>query len=474
MRFFRKKLCWVSWLVLLIFLTYSPVVMFAQVGNDPEPQEKRELTSVEKKLQKIVSVNFQETPIDDVIKTLADQGQINIVKSPEISGLVTALIADVPLGEALANILTAHGYGYVPTENMIRIVPQSQIEVQKQAFVSKVYRIVYADVMEVQKALKEYISAAGSIAANPGTSNIIVTDTEDKIKAIDSFIVEIDRITPQVLVEVRIYDITSKNRFDFGVNWAAGTSTTFDEDGMAVGITDTFIRGGVNSDVNKASGSDSGIRFGILNSSIDIDAVIRAEQEEISANLLANPRILVLDNELALFKSVSEIPYQKLQEASYGGSIGTTEFREVGVELEVTPHITRDEMIRLHVLPQFSVATGSVMVGGFEITSPQPVVDTRRADTTLIIKNNQTIVLGGLRKKEVIKQVNKVPLLGDIPLLGALFRFEGNETVTSELVVFITPRIVTEPVFSADELEAFKKTNIPSPPVIKTICFKDK
>ena len=146
----------------------------------------------------------------------------------------------------------------------------------------------------------------------------------------------------------------------------------------------------------------------------------------------------------------------------------------VGVELTVTPHITRDEMIRLHVMPQFSVATGSVMVGGFEITSPQPVVDTRTADTTLIIRNNQTIVLGGLRKKEVIKQVNKVPLLGDIPLLGALFRFEGKETVISELVVFITPRIVTEPVFSADELDAFKKTQIPSPPNIKTIWFKDK
>ncbi len=474
MRFFRKKLCWVSWLALSIFLVCSPVVVFAQVGADPGLQEKKELTAVEKKLLKVVSVNFQETPIDDVIKTLADQGQINIVKSPEISGLVTALIADVPLGEALGNILTAHGFGYVPTDNMIRIVPQIQIEVQKQAFISKVYRIVYADVAEVQKALTEYISATGSIAANPGTSNIIVTDTEDKIKAIDTFIVEIDRITPQVLVEVRIYDITSKDRFDFGVNWAAGTRTTFDEDGMALGITDTFIRGGINSDVNKASGSDSGIRFGILNGSIDIDAIIRAEQEEIAANLLANPRILVLDNELATFKSVSEIPYQKLQEASYGGSIGTTEFREVGVELTVTPHITRDEMIRLHVMPQFSVATGSVMVGGFEITSPQPVVDTRTADTTLIIKNNQTIVLGGLRKKEVIKQVNKVPLLGDIPLLGALFRFEGKETVISELVVFITPRIVTEPVFSADELDAFKKTQIPSPPNIKTIWFKDK
>ncbi|KPK77774.1 MAG: hypothetical protein AMJ79_02210 [Phycisphaerae bacterium SM23_30] len=476
MKHLTNKSYWIGWLTLSLLLICCPAIATAQEAAVAEYQQKQKgITAIEQRLLKVVSVNFQDTPIDDVIKILADQGQINITKSPQISGNVTALITDVPLGEALENILAAHGYGFVPTENMIRIVPQSQIEVQKQAYVSKVYRIVYANVTEVQKALQDYISEAGSVAANPGTSNIIVTDTEEKIKAIDNFILEIDRITPQVLVEVRIYDITSKDRLDIGVNWVAGTATTFDALGRAQGITNTFIRGVMNSDVNKATGSDSGIRFGILDSNIDIDAIIRAEQEEILAHLLANPRILVLDNEHALFKSVSEIPYQKLQEASYGGSIGTTEFREVGVELDVTPHVARDSMIRLHVMPQFSVATGSVMVGGFEIQSPQPVVDTRKADTTLIIKDGQTIVLGGLRKKEVIQQINKVPLLGDIPLLGAIFRFEGNETVISELVVFITPRIVTDPVFTPAEREALLKTEIPSPKHPETIWRqKDK
>lgn len=430
----------------------NPIVVREAAASE----EANPPTVVQKKMNKIISVNFRATPIDDVIRTFADQGGIDIVKSPEVKGEVTAMLNNVPLGEALNNILAAHGSGYIETENMIRIVPLSTIEVQKQQLVSKVYRITYADVKEVEASLTKFISDKGSLSSNPGTSNIIITDVEDKMKAIDQFMLEIDRMTPQILVEARIYDISSADQLDLGIEWFAGRNTYVDADGNMHGPTDPFINSGFDSAIARTTKTSSGmLNFGILNESIDLEATFTAKQDEISAKLLANPRILVLDNETANIKIVSELPYQELTQTSGGGNIGTTSFKEVGVELEVTPHVARDGMIRLKLRPKFSVQTDSVAIGmpgeGGTITFPQPVVDTREAVTTALIQDGQVVVIGGLRKKDSITEVSKIPLLGDIPLAGALFRFEGEKTVNSELVVFITPVVVKDSALSPRE-----------------------
>jgi type II secretory pathway component GspD/PulD (secretin) len=173
---------------------------------------------------------------------------------------------------------------------------------------------------------------------------------------------------------------------------------------------------------------------------------------------------LVLDNEKANIKIISEIPYQQITDTSGGGSIGSTAFREVGVELEVTPHLTREGMVRIHLKPKFSVQTGAVVLGtGTTNLYSQPVVDRREADTTLLIKDGQTVVLGGLRKKDVTKQVNKIPLLGDVPYIGAAFKFEGEDTTISELVVFITPRIVEKPVLTELNKQQLEVTDFNGP-----------
>ncbi len=440
----------------------DPNGIFQITGEEELPQGKV-LTPLELKMSKIVSANYVGAPIESVLNQLARQADVDVIISPEVEGNVTVSLTDVPLFEALTNILAAHGYGYIATENMVRVVPLDQISVESQKLVDAVFRIKYADVTEVAKALEKFLSANGEIAVNPGTSNVLIMDTEQKIAAVEKFIQEIDRVTPQVLIEARIYDIKTTDSLDLGVDWTAGTETTFNDEGEAIGgKTQPFIEGSVVSNLNKATG-DNFLRVGFLGNDFDLDARLRAEQDDISATLLANPRVLVLDNETAIFKSVSEIPYQELQETSAGGSIGTIEFKEVGVTLLVTPHIVEnDNMIRLRVQPEFSVATGSVSVGGFTVsqTISQPVVDTRTADTTLIIKSNETVVLGGLRKKEVNIQKNKVPLLADIPGLGLLFQFESEKTVNSELVLFVTPTIVQRPILSSAEIEQLAETQL--------------
>lgn len=464
---------------ILLILGLS-TVNIAQEAQDME-NEPVQLTAVEQKMLQKISVDFRETPIDDVIRALAKQADLDIVKGPDITGNVTATLTDVPLEEAMNQILTAYGCGYVASANMIRIVPASQLTEETERTVSKIYRITYADVKQVEQALTKVISKRGSIASSPGSSNIIVTDTESKIKAIDEFIQEIDRVTPQILVEVRIFDLKNTDELELGVEWRSGRNSGYGS-GRATGIGSLDTTGGpvsgnlTNSDPSITGIFDSTIQqvgstgvldFGILTEHFDLDVLLNAIQQQDSAKLLANPRIMVLDNETASFKAIEEIPYQRLQQGGYQ-SFGTTEFKEVGVELEVTPHLATDGLIRLHIVPVFSVQVDSVEIttigtGGASITSPQPVVDKREADTITLVRDGQTVVIGGLRKQTVNQLISKIPLLGDIPLIGWIFRYEGEETVNSELVVFITPRIIEEPILTETESRYLEDTDIGSP-----------
>ena len=471
---FDKKPVFICALLGLIFAV--SVYAEKEVDYTDDKQNKEVLTELEKRMMKPVSVDFRDTPVEDVIRIMALQANVDIVKSPKVTGSVTATLTDIPLGEALNNILAVHDFGYVADKNMIRVMPRAEIFDAREKLINRIYRITYADVKQVEKTLLGFISKQGSLSSSPGTSNIIVTDAESKIKAIDAFIEEIDRMTPQIMVEARIYDITSKDRFDLGVEWQAGENTTYADGITGVGTNptaqrgDTFGTGIFSGTVSKSENTTAGLRLGWLNSSMDIDLMIRAQKENIDAKLLANPRVLVLDNERAQIKIITEIPYQEVTETSGGGSIGSTSFRDVGVTLDVVPHVARDGMIRLQLAPTFSVRTGNVDVAN---SLSQPVVDKREAFTTLLVKNNDTVVLGGLRKKEVTQQLNKVPLLGDIPLLGGMFRFEGEDNVVSELVVFITPRIVEQHVLSELEKQQLDVTDFAGPQLRWTEMEKD-
>jgi type IV pilus assembly protein PilQ len=367
-----------------------------------------------------------------------------------------------------------HGAGIIVGENVIRILSRDEMPEVAERLVTETFEITYADVGQVVKALEKFKSQQGSVSCIEGTSHIIVTDTESKVRDITNLITTIDRITPQVLVEVRIYDITSKDNLDLGIDWYAGRRTnwygdpTMDSDiTVSEGGSDTYI--GSRTDpyltalfsagTNKTEDSTSGyLRFGLLNDRIDIDATLRAEKENIDAKLLANPRILVLDNEEATFDIVTQQPYVE-RTITAGSTTETVKFKDVGVKLVVTPHVAGDDMLRLSIAPEFSVLVTRVQLASSNV----PVVDTRKVNTIALVRDGQAVVLGGLRKKETSQQINKVPVLSDIPVLGNLFKFEGEATVNTELVVFITPRIVTKPVLTDTEQQALDITEFRGP-----------
>lgn len=467
MKLFRKsgKLVILS---VMVFILGLCTISIASQQQAPAATEVKPPTVIEQKMQQKITLNYRDVPIDDILRAISEQVDLNIVKSPEITKTVTVSVTQVPLGEALNQILSAYDCGYVASENIIRVVPASQLTQETEKTVSKIYRVWYANVKEVEAAITKILTKRGTIAASIGTSNIIVTDTETNIKAIDNFLEEIDRPTPLIMVEVRIYDIKNTNALDIGVEWFAGRNTGFGTQatgGPIVGSSNAnpYINGNFESTTKKV-GSTGVLDWGMITEHMDIETVFTAIQQQDAAKLLANPRIMVLDNETASFKAIEEIPYQQLQQGGYQ-SYGTTEFKPVGVNLKVTPHLAKDGMIRLHIVPEFSVHVSNVTLSltGTSVTMPQPVVDKRKADTIALVKDSQTVVVGGLRKNEVTQEISKVPLLGDIPILGWLFRFQGEKNVQSELVVFITPRILEQPVLTDKEAEYLKKSDVESP-----------
>ncbi|MHC4655763.1 MAG: secretin and TonB N-terminal domain-containing protein, partial [Planctomycetota bacterium] len=309
MKGFVTKCGGLKLLVIVALVMATCGIVVAEEANE-EADKKKVLTALEQQMQKKISITFRDTPIDDVIRAIAEKANVDIIKSPQVIGTVTVTLTDVPLEEALNNILAAHGYGYVADKNVIRIAPMSELAQKEEVLVSRIYRITYANVSDVEKTLEKFLSKQGSLSASTSTSNIIVTDTESRIKAIDTFIAEIDRITPQILVEARIYDITAEDKLDFGIDWWVNRQSNWDPVTFEPTTNrQPYITSAFDSTVDKAKGSLATLNFGIWNDDLDIDATIRAEQEDINAKLLANPRILVLDNEQAVFDIVQEYPY---------------------------------------------------------------------------------------------------------------------------------------------------------------------
>lgn len=511
--------CAPAFLIILLFI--SSVTICAEPNSADDMQA---VQTAKQRLQTRISYSCVDLPIDTVLMNLAEQAKIDIVKSPKVTGNVTVKVTDVPLEEALDNILAAHDCTYIATESMIRVMPLSEIAVAREQLVTKIYKITYADANEVATALQNFISPQGKIALNKGTSHVIVTDIESRIKGVDKFIEEIDQATPQVMVEVRIYDITSQEGFELSPEWRVGRNAPYTGDLITVpdevttteiGRTDSWqdrtnrIVGeerGDNDDytdtMTEHSWTDPAtetrstytnppvmvnnlrrkpfvggtfdringgtLRFSLLNDAVDIDFMLSILHQQLEAKLLANPRVLVLDNETARFEIIRKIPYRELRQVAREDPITYTEFENVGVNLEVTPHIAKDGMIRLHIVPEFGTLVSQdslrVLIGqdkgqdAYQNVLGVPTVDIRRADTTAMIKDGQTIVMGGLRKREDTIDVTKVPVLGDIPIVGGLFQSETKSKVTRELVVFITPRIVTEHSLTKAEQKQLEAT----------------
>ena len=419
-----------------------------------------------------ISLNFQDIEVRAVLQLIADFTELNLVASDTVSGRITLRLQNVPWDQALELVLKTKGLDKRQVGNVLMVAPaaeiaereRQQIEASKQLselapLVSEFVRIRYAkagDLVGLFAAGSEdggsLTSPRGSVVVDDRTNSLIITDTAAKLAEIRELLTQVDIPVRQVMIEARIVIAQSDATKNLGIEWGGAylnkgnnsvLSASGDTDNV-VALNNAAISGTTPAVsypgallVDLGVASNSGFALGFASGDLFLTAELSALEAEGTGEVVSQPKVITGDKQEALIKSGVEIPYQ---ESSASGAT-TTAFKDAVLQLLVTPNITPDDRILLDLeVNQDTVGklvpTGS---GGF-----QPTIDTTELTTNVLVGNGETVVLGGVFKTEDIESVNKVPYFGDIPYIGAFFRSETNSHKKTELLIFVTPRILAE------------------------------
>jgi general secretion pathway protein D len=303
----------------------------------------------------------------------------------------------------------------------------------------------YVTVADAKKVLATVLGPVGRAEAVEGEDRLIVVDFAENLQMAERVLQQIDQPRPQVQITALIYDLSLEDVEQLGINWNHAVKFKNDAAGdpLAAIQADSVLQTPFNP-----NGVGATFTFLNLSSNFDLSAVVLALQNAGDSRLLANPNVTVMDNERANFEAVTQIPYQQITQTGNGGQLAGTAFKDAGIKLDVVPKIAIDGTIELNVRPEFSRLTG------FTPGDNQPIIDTRATSTLVRVGNGQTLVIGGMRQRSDVGDFAGVPGLKDVRWWGHLFRSRSTNIRESELVVFITPRIVgySDPLNCRDQL----------------------
>jgi len=330
--------------------------------------------------------------------------------------------------------------------------PQSPVEEHPDLLLETVV-LKFLDAKSLQSVLGRMVTPFGTVAINEANNSVVICDTAENLPKILTEIKKADRTPQQIMVEVVILDVKLSSDTEIGVNWDLLSHDKYDviyrqnlsgtrlrstpENATTIGDATAFNTIGLGGDFSVISGT--------------IRHVLHALQQKRDVEILASPSTLVVSGQSATIKAVEEIPYKELIDSATGGqeALSSTQFKEVGVNLEVTAIVADGNDIFLTVDTEQNVRTGESEQG-------VPVVDTRRAITSLLLRDGQIVVIGGLRREEMTEAVSQIPLLGDLPVIGHLFRNTVTVKSQSELVVLLSPHIDRGQSVPADILARYQ------------------
>lgn len=416
-----------------------------------------------------LSLNFQSIEVRSLLQVIADFTNFNIITSDTVTGNVTLRLKDVPWDQALDIILQARNLGMRKTGNVIWIAPKDEILAKEQAELTarqqiqtlelprtQSFRLNFATAEDVAKQLTtavgsgenqvRILSKQGSVFAEPRTNQLFVTDISSKLEEIEKLIKKIDIPVRQVLIEARIVEASDDFSKSLGVRFGArGRPSRLNADGTSTGGGASFGFNSLNvsgsNAVTTIPAPDSSRDGGLFSLSLFSAGVTRLLNLEILANesdgkvkTIASPKILTADQREAKIEDGQRIPYNKIDQA--GNT--TTEFVDAVLSLRVTPQITPDG----DVIMKLEVKKDQARLN--ELTRALELVQKKIVETQVLVENGGTIVIGGIYTQIDTNTLEKVPGLGDIPVLGNLFRSRGRSSVKTELLVFITPRLLSE------------------------------
>lgn len=422
----------------------------------PEPQEteEEEAPRARRYIGEKISIDFQDAELIHVFRLLADVSGFNIVVSPDVKGKFSMKLIDVPWDQALDVILRNYQLSKSRDGNIIRIAPTSVLareeeeiakakESQEKAgnLVTRIYPINYADVKSVKKAIDEakILTKRGFISVDQRTTSVIIKDVDKKHVEYENLISALDMPTPQVSIDARIVEVTKGFTRELGIQWGALVKPTPQTviSGTGLGVDSGFFSGNpllVNlpATVGRGSGGSVGIGYIGAGALQALDFQLSAMETSGKGKVISNPRIITMDHQEAVIRQGKKIPYETISDE------GTkTEFVDAALELIVTPHITPEGTILMDLEVNKNEADFSRTSGDV------PTIDTKEISTQVLIKAEDTLAIGGIFKTNKTKDKASVPGLGDIPIFGWLFKTEKNIDEVTEILIFITPRMVT-------------------------------
>ncbi|MDG9730012.1 type IV pilus secretin PilQ [Ignatzschineria sp. RMDPL8A] len=424
-------------------LTVSPKIEAKVASLDEGSALKRDQWSGEP-----ISINFQDIDVRAVLQIIADYTGLNIVVSDTVNSRITIKLTNVPWDQALDTVLLYSGLGQARDGNVIFIAPQDQLtRFEGVNLRTELVQINYADASDLAQVIATRVGAQqnvdavgaglskhGSVSVDRRTNMLIIQDTNRQIKIIKDLIAELDRPVRQVQISAQIVAAFDNFARDLGVVWGGGYQKgkaqgggSLQSDGAEGGVL-----GGLDTGINLgASNKTFGLQYMVLGKELQLGLELSAMQTENKGETLASPVVLTTDRQTAYIKQGSEISYS----VTSNDGVANVEFKEVVMELNVTPQITPDNKIIMDLL-----ITKDELAGYAQ--NQEPIIAKKELKTQALVSDGETIVLGGIYEQESSKIDSKVPFFGDLPILGNLFKRQENSNRKAELLIFVTPNII--------------------------------
>lgn len=379
----------------------------------------RHTASKNEKRQKLINLSVKQAPLDKVLRTLAAESNKSLVLGSTVNGTVSVTLQNLPYEQALDMILRPTGY---------RAEHAGDITIIRSAKEDKTfrsYRMRYVDVNVVLKTIQDIASKDAQISADANTNTIFVVDRFEALKNLEILIAQIDQEPRQVEVEAAVLEIDSNNNFDFGIDWSGTLHTGKTQGGLVTNNVGT-------KNLTPGDGT-KGFFVGLTWQSVN--AVMTALSSRGKLNLLARPRVLALTDQEAQIILGSKLGYKTVT-VTTTGTVEDIKFLVVGTQLKIKPHITENNDILMYIKPEISD-------GSIDARTGVPSENTTTSETKVMARNGQTIVLGGLLRDRIEKTTQRIPVLGDLPVVGGLFGGTSTQTVKSEVVIMLSPKVVT-------------------------------
>ena len=409
---------------------------------------------------------FQGDDVGQVLRLLARQAKINMVVSEAVTGTVTMRLEDVTALQAIAIIVKAKNLFMDRIDNVYYI--KTGAERTAEPTESDSYQFSYARAKDTAPLIASQLASKDPPQVDERTNTIFFRETRGNIDNVRKLLVQIDKPTKQVMIEARLVEVTANPKQSYGINWAGVVGSSTNAQTVTYGAPAQIATGGTGGGTSQSSGSRVPTRdlalgnpnnnnlFGNLSHLAlgqfailtipQFSATIRLLNEDSDAEFLANPRVVTADNQQAKIEISRNQPVPQLNfnEQTATAVFGGFQDKKFGNTLLVRPSVNKDDYITLSVKPEISNKVGDAEFVFAGATVRSPVIDTRTLDSNVLIRSGNTLAIGGLLQDEQTKARNKVPVLGDVPLLGYFFQERLNARTKRNLLVFVTPTIIDQ------------------------------